>query len=287
LFLTTALAAFRMMEVEVPVELHHEGGHCLLPRPASHSRTGRHPHHAEVLMHGGQLGDEPVLRHVRVLILVHVHVAEAPGVALADDVVFREELHRLADQVVEVERIAAAQLLLVTGVDLRQVLVVECLAGRAHVLRRHQPVLERGDLRQHAAGAVLVVGQLQFGQHALDQRLLVVRVVNGETVLEPARRALPAQDADAGGVKRAHPHAGHGAAQQLRDARAHFGRGLVREREGQDIARGDAPGLHEVGDAVRQHAACRAVIHGAFRPARWGGFQLCGSRLVPRPLPIM
>ena len=59
-------------------------------------------------MHLGQAADQQVLRPVRVLVLVHHHVLELARVALADLLRGLEELDRLQQQIVEVERVGVA-----------------------------------------------------------------------------------------------------------------------------------------------------------------------------------
>jgi hypothetical protein len=63
-----------------------------------------------------------------------------------------------------------------------------------------------------------------------------------------------AQHAGADGVKGSGPHPGGFAAQQPADALAHLARGLVGERDRENLPRVDAFDVDQASDARRQHA---------------------------------
>ncbi len=68
-------------------------------------------------MLGTERADQPVLRAVDVLILVDHHVTEPLGQLRADRQLPLDQPHGAQDQVVEVDRVLCAQLLLVPLVD--------------------------------------------------------------------------------------------------------------------------------------------------------------------------
>ena len=78
-------------------------------------------------------------------------------------------------------------------------------------------------------------------------------VVDRELAGVAERVAVGAQDAHARRVERRHPHRPDDGSDERPDALAHLGRGLVGERDGEDLRRVDAL-VDEVGDAVREHA---------------------------------
>jgi hypothetical protein len=89
---------------------------------------------------------------------------------------------------------------------------------------------------------------------ALDEPPRVGLVVDRELARVAQTRGLGAQDAGAGRVESHDPHAPMDAPEQQLDALAHLLRGLVRERDGQDLAGPRDVRLHEPGDSVGEHA---------------------------------
>ena len=103
---------------------------------------------AEVAMLAGQPLDQQVLRPVRVLVLVDHQVPELVAVALADRRRLLEQLDRLEQQVVEVERVRILQRLHVQLVQLADLLVARIPGVVANDLRPFHPVLRMADARQ-------------------------------------------------------------------------------------------------------------------------------------------
>ncbi len=87
-----------------------------------------------------------------------------------------------------------------------------------------------------------------------EQRARVARVVDRERLREAELLGLAAQDAHARRVERRDPHALRAVADQLTDALAHLARGLVRERDREDLARPRLFRAQQRGDAAGQHA---------------------------------
>ena len=149
---------------------------------------------------------------VGVLILVDQDVPEPSTVVLGD---LREGLQhrdRLADQVVEVQRVGHPQPLLVFGVDgghrARQVVGMVVVGQVGHrLLRVDQLVLQVGDgVGQQPRRVPLDVEAHVLADH-LQQTPRIVGVVDREVGVEARdQRRLVAQDPHAGRVKRRHPH---------------------------------------------------------------------------------
>ena len=92
-------------------------------------------------------------------------------------------------------------------------------------------------------------------QALLDQRELVAIVIHNEVLLQADCRSTLAEQAGTDGVERPHPHLlASDLADQLRQSLAHLVRGLVRERDRQNVARPHAPPPGQERDTVRQDA---------------------------------
>ena len=74
-------------------------------------------HNADVALWPGEQADQTELRHAGILILIHQQVAVLVLVELPHVRVFSQQLHRLVDEVVKIERTGLFQLFLVSCVD--------------------------------------------------------------------------------------------------------------------------------------------------------------------------
>ena len=171
----------------------------------------------------GQLVDERVLGVVGVLVLVDEDVPEPPAVDVGDVRERAEEVHRLRDEVVEVEGVRPLQRALVVGEHVDE----DALGGIAHVrlprvgLGIRQLVLELGDAALRRRGRQAEGIRLVLLDEPLDERARVAGVVDRERLREAELLGLAAQDAHARGVERRDPHALRGVAHEvLRRARA-------------------------------------------------------------------
>ena len=197
---------------------------------------------------------QPVLRVVRVLVLVDHHVPERlPPLRerLGEPL---EHLDREHQQVVEVHRVRRVHPLLVQLVHLGDGLVVERVDAAHVVGRADQLVLRVRDLRVDAARDEALRVALEILQALLGQPHLVGRVVDREVRLVAEAGRLPAQDPAAGGVEGEDPDRPRHPAEQPLEPLAHLPRRLVREGDRQDLVRLHAAGSDQVRDAVGQHA---------------------------------
>ena len=214
---------------------------------------------AEVVLLPRQQADELVLRGVGVLIFVHQNVLKPPLVILEHRRILGEQFQRPDEQVVEVQRVVAAQRLFVLLVDLEVAAVARVAPGVGEpLLRREHPVFRIRDDRAHSARRILLVAQIERLQDGLDDRHAVVGVVDGELPLVAELFDVAAEDARATGVERRDPRLVAGLAGQLLHALRHLARGLVGKRDGQDLPRGHAL-FHQVRHAVGQHAGLAAA----------------------------
>ena len=203
-----------------------------------------------------------VLRGVRVLVLVDEDPAERVRVAVAHLLEELEQVDRAEQQVVEVHRVRAVELALVALVDVGDRLLEERADELAVVVGGAKLVLRVGDLGLHRARREALDVDVEVVEHLLDQPARVGRVVDRELarVAEPVR--VGAQHARAGGVERHHPHRARGPADQQLDAVAHLLRGLVRERDGEDLVRTRLTRAQQVRDPVGEHAGLAGARSG-------------------------
>ncbi len=106
-------------------------------------------------------------------------------------------------------------------------------------------------LRLACRPALLVEAQL--ADHPLDDALLVVAVEDLEILRQPRFLPVGPQQTVREAVEGADPHALGTHAEQLLDAVAHLGGGLVGEGHRKDGVRRGALDLDQPGDAVHQH----------------------------------
>ena len=185
----------------------------------------------------GEELEQPVLRVVRVLVLVDEDVAERFLPLLARLGEALEHVDREEEHVVEVDGVRGEEPLLVQVVDLRDRLVVEARDALRVLVRGDERVLRVRDLGVDAARREALRVALELLEAALHEPDLVGLVVDREVgaVAEPLR--LAAQDPAARGVERHHPGGARGRADEVADALAHLPRRLVRERDREDLGR--------------------------------------------------
>ena len=208
--------------------------------------------HVAVLL--GQQLQQPVLRVVRVLVLVDEHVAERllPLVTRLREAL--QHLHREHEQVVEVDGIGAMQRALVEVVHLGHRLVPEGADAAQVLLGCHQRVLRVGDLRVDAPGCEPLRVLAELLEAVLHDTHLVGLVVDRERrlVAEPLR--LAAQHAAARGVEGEDPDRARRRSEHALQPLAHLAGRLVGERDREDLVRLHAHGADQVRDTMRQHA---------------------------------
>ena len=122
----------------------------------------------------GEAANEQVLRPVRVLVFIDHHEPELLGVLGSDRRRLLEQLDGVEQQIVEVERVAFFQRLLIVGVHLRDLLVALVPgAGGVEGVRPLHPVLRLTDPRQRGAWLNEAVVDLQRLERLLDDRELI------------------------------------------------------------------------------------------------------------------
>ena len=175
---------------------------------------------------------------VRVLVLVHQHVAEFPLVVFQHLRLLTEQGDSVEDDVVEVQGAGGGQLFLVGGVDFGD-------AGHAPVgfgavppgefLRAQVLVLGAADDGEDVFGREGLVVQVQLLQNVLHHPAGVVGIVDGEVLGKAQPVNVPPEDADAGGVEGGGPDIVCHGAQAGGQAVLQLPGGLVGEGDGDDL----------------------------------------------------
>src|SRR5213080_4679849 len=162
--------------------------------------------------------------------------------------VLAEQGERVQEQVVEVHGVRLPQRRTERRVDVRGGALQGTLRLGPELLGKEQVVL---CARNHGVDGARRVGlgrETALLEQALDERLGVVLVVDGEVRPKPQGRGLAPQQPGRERVEGADPQPLRVRAEQRRHAGAHFAGGLVRERHGEDPLRSDALLLDQVGD---------------------------------------
>ncbi len=176
------------------------------------------------------------------------------GVARADLREQLEHVHRADEQVVEVHRVHAVQVALVDLEDVGDRLLEVRADELAVGLRVAQLVLRVRDLVVERRGREALGVDAELVDRPLHQPPRVGLVVDRELARVAEPRRLGAQHPRAGRVERHHPHSARGAAEEQLDPLAHLLRGLVRERDREDLVRPRAAAVDQVREAVREDA---------------------------------
>ena len=211
-------------------------------------------HGEEVLVLFGHELQEPVLRVVRVLVLVDEDVAERglPLLARLGEVL--EQLDGEEEHVVEVDGVRGEEPPLVEVVRVGDGLVVEGRDALAVLLGADQVVLRGRDLGVDAARDEALRVALELLEDRLREPDLVGLVVDREVRAVAEPRRLAAEDAAAGGVEGQDPDRARDAAEHVLEPLAHLARRLVREGDREDLLRLDPVRVDQVRDPVREDA---------------------------------
>ena len=204
-------------------------------------------------MESSQAANQQVLRPVRVLVLIDHHVLELARVEVAHRLARLEQLHRLQQEVIEVERVGILERGDVALVDLRDLLVAD-VPGPAQRLGPFHPVLCLADAREGRARRHQLVVDAELALRLLDDGDLVGRVVDDEVAGEPNLRRLAAQQSRAQRVEGGQPDGARSRPDERLDTVPHLLRGLVGEGHRQHLIRARVTVADEVRNAERDDA---------------------------------
>ncbi len=210
------------------------------------------PDHHDVARFGAEEPDELPLRGVGVLELVDEHVRESvlpPGERFG---VILEQTDREQQEIVEVDRGGLEEAALILAVDLGVPLLGFGRRRGERLVRPDEVVLQRRDPGVKLAGWEPFRVQVEIAPHIVGEPHRVRLVVDGERRPQADPGRLPAQDPGARRMEGRDPHPVGDGSDQRRDALLHLPRGLVRERDGEQIERRDPSGGDQIRDAVRE-----------------------------------
>ena len=181
-------------------------------------------------------------------------MSEPSPVVLRDVGKRLQQVDRRHDEVVEVQRVALTQTLLVERVALGVRLLDEVRGPTGERLLVDELVLEVADVGGDAARREALRVEVEVADDQPHQSFGVGLVVDREAGVEPQVAGFAAQDPHASGVERRHPHRPSPATDQRRNPLLHLAGGLVGERDREHLA-----GLHlasgeQVGHAVGEDA---------------------------------
>src|SRR5258707_14961025 len=145
---------------------------------------------------------------------------------------------------VVVQSLAILQELFVSSENVRDVTSLLTKSFGTDLFRSLAMILREADAAQDVARSQFIRIDLQLGHGQLYGGDLVVVVVNGEVARQSGGGSIAPQKPSAKRMKRGNPGLpgrDTGAQQQIRDAVAHFFRGLVCESDRQNRARRHAP----------------------------------------------
>ncbi len=138
---------------------------------------------AEISVRCGEQADEAILRMVRVLVLVDVQ--KSPGVLVSRQNVgsFFEESNRFHEQIIEVQCVRFQQCFLIFRVNLGHASLHRRCTSAASFVSAHAFGLVPTDVCERSPGLQLLWGNMHVFQDILHDLLLIVRVVNHETLV--------------------------------------------------------------------------------------------------------
>ena len=200
----------------------------------------------------GQQPQPGILDAVGILKLVHQNVPEATLIMATQAIVVAEQLQHPQQHFVEVHQAAALAGFFVAEVDLLHGLHEQIAIG-VHVLGTQALILLAIDKPGGLTGRPALLVQPQFLDHPFDQPDLIIRIDDLEALGQARFLPVGAQQAMGNAVEGAHPHAVGGHVQQLLDAPAHFGSGLVGKGHRQNTERRGLLGGDLPGNTVHQH----------------------------------
>src|SRR5262249_52039679 len=155
---------------------------------------------------------------------------EAHAISRANAFGLLEELHRLEEEIIEIESVGIAQDSTVLRVDLSHLLIANVpgpLEGGLGILHT---ILRMTDLAQRHAWLQELVVVAEILQRLLDRGELIGGVVDDEVAIDADVRRLAPEQPRAQRMKRRDPDGPAVGPEEQLDPLAHFVGGLVRER---------------------------------------------------------
>ena len=210
-------------------------------------------HHAEITVAPCQQGSQLILCPVGILILIHQNVLEAPLIAAADFLIFRQQRHRHQQQIIKVKGIVLPEHCLIFLVYLGNLFLKKITCLRLKCQRPQHLVLGIGNSIAYSSRIVLLIVQIQFLDDLLDHRLSITGIIDDKIALVHASGLnLPAQKTGAEGMKGTEPDFLGIRSNHVLHTLPHLSCRLVGKGDGQNTVGGNAM-LQQVGNPVGKH----------------------------------
>ncbi len=238
-----------------------KAGHVSIIRPAETiDRLVLVTHHKEISPVARQQLDQLVLGHIRILPLIHEDKGVAALVLGPGFSVPPEQLHRLHQQVIEIQGAVLGQQLLVALVDpLCHLLTI---GAGPHLGGGDKLILGIRDLAEHRPGAKELVIQIQAADSLSRQAELISAVIDDILRRDAGRLGILTQDTRADGVERTYGQLAKSLAQQEVEPVLHLPGSLVGKGHGHNLPGRHVVLLHQVGHPVGQHPGLAAAGSG-------------------------
>ena len=239
-----------------------------------------HDHDVFVLLR--QKPGDSILRMVRVLIFIHHDVTEALLVCLEHIGVVLQQQIRVHEQVIEVESVRSTQTLLQSRVDSGGHLPHRVNRLLLEITRHNKLVFRLGDAPHEGVYGKALRVDVELGHDFLVQALLIVGVVDGEALREAEALGVGAQHAHAHTVEGRDPHATAPRPDDALKALAHLSGGLVGEGDRKYFPRRHVQVLHEMGDAIGEHARLARACASEYQKRAFRALDSFGLRAIQR-----
>ena len=236
------------------------------------------PDHADVVITIGQLMDNLILHPVGVLVFVDQDVAKSLLVKLQPLRCNLEQLQRLDQQIIKIERVILFELLLVMGIDFMDLLVQVAGVQFGKFVRILVVVLGVGDPFAHQLRFQLfeIVTQLQHDR--LDQPELIVGVIDDKVTVIAKQLDLTTQNLGEYGMESADPEVCGGGTDQLVYPLFHLSGRFIGEGQGENLPGiagatfqqpRDTPGEHPRFAAAGAGQYQQWSVSGLYRRSLW------------------
>ena len=142
--------------------------------------------HAQISVFSCKQPDEPELNCIRILILIYHDVSEPLLIVLQHIRLRLQKLHGLYKKVVKIQRVVRLELRLVLPIYLRDLLFCEIPSRvQLKLFRKDHLILRRRNRREKRSFLIYFCINIRLPADLLHQGLLIVRIIDGKTVVIP------------------------------------------------------------------------------------------------------